>query len=983
MTLLRMCDHSRIALLDGLPCVLDMLPTQSVRELSRVSPQIPPRGPRGLRRRIALLGRPRIPSSTMAIVPAAVSSIHSTGLPIMQPRPRPMLTVIGRSSSSANNRTQVPYFRYFGPTAIVPGFKQMVRMRLGELRRSDVDLCRSWRFEAPAGVTLHQQVCQCLYQCHIPYLRQLLTKPESSPTRSPKPVEIGMNLMSAFTDSNRDGNTIVFYDTEDNVPTSDLVTHLCELFFERLGCNFPFLQRKRFLRDLKDKKANTMLVNAVCALSARFSLHPELSHGPSSTTSTSAHDARTSDCGQPFARKAMSALVDSLSCPTLAVAQACLLLAYEEFGSNRDSGLWMYLGISIRMAQDLGMQKRRGPKYSRGPSDPPSTSVSEEPDNDPCEDHSLSLEEADGDVQDIEDCRARKREREDTFWCIFFLDRVISSGTGRPVTLRDEEIELSFPPQLESVVASDGRPAPFPPLIRIVHLYGRVTDIINGIQDANDVTEDTVKRLASLESDLTGIYSALSSKLYFDATNLQEYVMAKEGTSFILLHLWFHALIVLLHQPTLLHSFGGTIQQLYPNSRTLAMSSAKTIADIYSFSELLDNKSFSGNPFTTQPMYIAACAFLMESAYYASPNSRSGVSPQPLLANQSSGFVMPDVGLPHGSEHKSIGAAQHTLLANIAKDNYQRCYKALKAIETYWDGTKYILTVLDQKAKGIVDPLLYTAEEVANTPHLFPAHVKTSGPGGGRQTNSPSRTTLDRPEHTGYTNSPGGRRLHRPDAGQAIGWALTNAANHHNPNLSVLYQNPSASAHATTKPVHSSYSHGYNAPAQTQQPQPTQTQTQPVPVSGSFPVEHARRTEAIRNPAIPSTTAPAAPGNLVMGLNAPYSSPNPRHGHSSSPFAHGPGTGHGAGTSFPYQIPPAANPQTSGGQLGNGNGGRTEDQPMVGSCAGDVLIESQNIDMDMLQHPEQLPFGFNGETLPWLEYLPPDVTNLLGEHHDL
>lgn len=128
---------------------------------------------------------------------------------------------------------------------------------------------------------------------------------------------------------------------------------------------------------------------------------------------------------------------------------------------------------------------------------------------------------------------------------------------------------------------------------------------------------------------------------------------------------------------------------------------------------------------------------------------------------------MPDVGLPHGSEHKSIGAAQHNLLANIAKDNYQRCYKALKAIETYWDGTKYILTVLDQKAKGIVDPLLYTAEEVANTPHLLPAHVRSLTPGGRQQTDSPSRATLDsRSEHMGYGSSPGGRRLHRPDAGQ-------------------------------------------------------------------------------------------------------------------------------------------------------------------------------------------------------------------------
>ena len=45
---------------------------------------------------------------------------------------------------------------------------------------------------------------------------------------------------------------------------------------------------------------------------------------------------------------------------TIAVAQACLLLAYEEFGTDHDSGLWMYLGTAIRMAQDLGIQKLEG-----------------------------------------------------------------------------------------------------------------------------------------------------------------------------------------------------------------------------------------------------------------------------------------------------------------------------------------------------------------------------------------------------------------------------------------------------------------------------------------------------------------------------------------------------------------------------------------------------------------------------------------------
>lgn len=577
-----------------------------------------------------------------------------------------------------------------------------------------------------------------------------------SPLRSPRFTDLGVGRLNHLADSrdNRDANTIPFYDRDDSLPVSNLVTHLCDLFFVHLGCNFPFLQRERFLRDLKDKKVDTMLVDAVCTLSARFSPHPLLSppQAPPIDGSEPKLDVRKSDRGQPFAHRAMGALVDALSCPTLSVVQACLLLAYEEFGSNHDSGLWMYLGISIRMAQDLGMQKLQGLKYNYGQSGVTPNAVvtgqagklREEQYDDPQNAQVLMK-----DGQDSENQRAWERERVDTFWSIFFLDRVISSGTGRPVTLRDEDIELCFPLQSESLLPN-GWPAPFPPLIRIIHLYGRVTDLINGIQGVKHVTTDTLKRLAGMESDLTGIYQRLSPRLHFNAANFQAYVKAKEGTNFILLHFWFHTLIVLLHQPTLLNSFGGSIQHLYPNSRELSMSSAKTIADILSFSELVDGKSFIGNPFTSQPMYIAACAFLMESAYYSSPSSAPGSPPcQPLLTNQNSGFIMPNLDHPSdGAERKPT--AKHILLSSAAKENYQRCYKALKALETYWEGTKYILTVLDQKAKGIVDPLLYTEEEMEGTaeipsvqPFATPGWRQSSAPLGAAGSSNESAVALE------------------------------------------------------------------------------------------------------------------------------------------------------------------------------------------------------------------------------------------------
>lgn len=339
------------------------------------------------------------------------------------------------------------------------------------------------------------------------------------------------------------------------------------------------------MRDLEEKQVDAILVDAVCALAARYSTHPVLTGVPEAEKERNAEDSKMhpSEYGQAFAQRAKSAIPDSFPCPSVAVVQAALLLAYDEFGASRDSGLWMYLGIAIRMAQDLGMQTLEGLRYEGrdGPTpksvktDPVGSSSLESapviPELRPTQSDDLTSEE-----QRAEQ-RAVERERLDTFWAIFFLDRVISSGTGRPVTLRDRDIEISFP-SLNEVDPGSRWPLPFPALVRIIHLYGRVTDLLNSIKEKAHITKDLQKQLDTLEYHLTDIYQGLSPKLHFNAVNFQHYVKISQGTNFLLLHCWFHTLIVLLHQPTLLKTFEGSVQPLSNNSRELSMSSAKTVA---------------------------------------------------------------------------------------------------------------------------------------------------------------------------------------------------------------------------------------------------------------------------------------------------------------------------------------------------------------------------------------------------------------------
>lgn len=311
----------------------------------------------------------------------------------------------------------------------------------------------------------------------------------------------------------RTGVEMPIYDQNDPLPINRLIIHLVETFFTHLGCNYPFLRQRSFIQRVEERSVEAILVDAVCALAARFSDHPLL---------TASHDSSypKSEYGHVFAQRAKAAVVDTFPRPTVAATQACLLLAYEGFGANQDSALWMYLGCAIRMAVDLGLQKLDGVKY-QGQKDPGyhrsshDSGASEQPP-----------------VVSAEVMKEIEQERIDTLWTVFMLDRVISSGTGRPVTLRYEDFELSFP----AITANtkSGWPDPFPALIQIIHLYGRVSDLLNNIRNVHDVTPKKIEGLVAMEKDLTQLYQKLDARLNFNAANFQHYCKAGEGTNFIL-----------------------------------------------------------------------------------------------------------------------------------------------------------------------------------------------------------------------------------------------------------------------------------------------------------------------------------------------------------------------------------------------------------------------------------------------------------------
>ncbi|OAA37614.1 Transcription factor [Metarhizium rileyi] len=850
-----------------------------------------------------------------SISPCHKSAAHQTELATPKPPVSPTQHTSLPSASSdgipdsptlrRNYNHRVPYFRYFGPTAIVPGFKQMV-VSVRDRRRST------------GG-----------------------SQSASSPLSNPG----GLRGSSIAVGSDVAVEDMPVYDPSSHMPVHPLILSLVKTFFLHLGCNYPFLKQSKFIQLVVEKRVEPILVDAICAIGARFCDIHQLTGGNDKMPRT--------ERGQVFAQRAKQATVETFPCPSVGAVQALLLMAYEGFGANQDSALWMYLGLAIRMAVDLGLQKRVGIQY-QGQKDPWYTRHRSRGngDSESPEDRKTS----ESDALSLDEQREVEQERIDTFWAVFFLDRVISSGTGRPVTFRDDDFELPFP--AARVDPATGWPVLFPVLLEIIHLYGRVSDVLNNICDIRDLTEDKWRKLTAMEHEVTKMYKNWDGRLQFNVSNFKAYLSLGQGTTFILLHFWFHALFIVLHQPTLLTPFGQlrTEHQLLPDSRELSMSSAKTICDILSFADLIDPISFIGNPFTSQPIYIAACAFLMESSANASEGSSTEGSPPDTIKHRATQTKVTN------SKH-----SRHSLLASAANQNYQRCYNSLQQMHAYWGGVKYILTALDQKAKGIWDCETYTSEEYESTKiaALQPGVAGDFGP-----------LTQTSPKV----------------GGPPIAWSLAGTANSPNSNLTLMYQ--SSNGHLTSHP------HQHPQSAQQRQASTPPGNMLYDPIRQSMPVESG----SMYPPAVPTSNiagAGTSPGwnrarksstrsnvagqNHTVGSNDGFADPSTEGSKVYLPPGFTPASQRSAGyegyNASPTRNVADSNSHAPGVETANSGVYYVQSMPYQSPWAfgngnmDAITFDSQDIDIGALglQQPDLMS--------GWLEYNPSDVLGLFENHN--
>ncbi|KAK7521094.1 fungal-specific transcription factor domain-containing protein [Phyllosticta citriasiana] len=280
----------------------------------------------------------------------------------------------------------------------------------------------------------------------------------------------------------------------DALPPKDIQEHLAEVYFDYVyGQSYPLLHKPSFMRRLAAGQVPPVLILAVCAISARFSTHPQIRSEPAFLR------------GENWAARARDIALKRYDTPNITILISYLLLGLYEFGTCQGGRSWMFGGMAQRMAYALQLHK--------------------DLDHDP-----LGKEKGARSELSFTDREIRRR----TMWSCFIMDRFNSSGTDRPLfvsgqfihvqlPIREHYFQMEIPGNVRSPIAdAKENMGVVAYLVRAVAIWGRLE-------------QEKLKKQARQFKE------SLPERLLWTQENL-------ENHEFIFLHIVYHQVVLFLNR---------------------------------------------------------------------------------------------------------------------------------------------------------------------------------------------------------------------------------------------------------------------------------------------------------------------------------------------------------------------------------------------------------------------------------------------------
>ncbi|KAG0355200.1 hypothetical protein BGZ54_001257 [Gamsiella multidivaricata] len=329
-----------------------------------------------------------------------------------------------------------------------------------------------------------------------------------------------------------------------DLPSPEVMTHLLNLHFTYVHPSAPVVVWSKFLKRLKGRDYTPsflFLLNSIFALASRFSDDVSLRKNPAKPETVGVHFADK-------ARKILDTLYDS---PDIYCVGGLVLLAFQQMGTGNGYRSWMYVGISIRMAQHLGLNRN-------------------------CQKLNPNMPIVD------------REERNRVWWTCFMGDRILAASFGRPQGINEHDVDATYPEgideeniqleyRLEGAASMLTGPVPdseknFVHMASLMRILGRVmVSLYSPLSRASSKSTTSMTNPAPLEQldkELTDWLLTLPPHLQFRS------VQQESGTLVCTLHMMFYAVLILLHKP-----YSHRSSHITPNDPSISLSICTSAAN--------------------------------------------------------------------------------------------------------------------------------------------------------------------------------------------------------------------------------------------------------------------------------------------------------------------------------------------------------------------------------------------------------------------
>ncbi|KAF0321669.1 hypothetical protein GQ607_011182 [Colletotrichum asianum] len=419
-------------------------------------------------------------------------------------------------------------YRRFGPTAISPGLRRLALV---------VNSGEEDQFDTEKDTTCNEN------------------------TRNPP------RYTASSTSSPRGGMQL--FDDSGRQPHQRIIPQIFDIFFEHLGGHFPFLNRAVLETHVRSEVASSFLLNAIAALALRFC--------PTDSPLVILEEKQNLPWrnGLPFLAKAKEQLVPLLSVPEPEIVAGLVLLSWSEFGEDNEAGLWMFAGMAIRMAQDLGFHRTT------------------ETDTDPnliFHDHARPSPDGAYALTNEQSALHQQKARLVMFWSVFILDVYASLTTGRQPTLRRSEVHAPVPSyqdmklaQLDLTEEISISNMIFPLAVEFMLDASEATKLLNQASpsEGHSAHHETIDAATGLDSCREAFlvriresmilrYNMLPEELIFNVENLKASCSSAQSGLFLTMH-HFQFLCQILQEQSIYFAGAKSVLGLLERKRQASM----------------------------------------------------------------------------------------------------------------------------------------------------------------------------------------------------------------------------------------------------------------------------------------------------------------------------------------------------------------------------------------------------------------------------